>query len=110
MSQGLVLELDRNLLPTPTLVRPPAEESLELVTRAAAAASSAAPSVSAGKTPSRPATLEAVERSHILAVVKQTGGVIEGPKGAARILNLHPNTLRSRMKKLGISRANHEVS
>jgi len=31
--------------------------------------------------------------------------VIEGDRGAAKILDLHPNTLRSRMKKLGIDRA-----
>ena len=39
-----------------------------------------------------------------MKVLKQTDGVIDGPRGAAKILNLHPNTLRSRMKKLGISR------
>ena len=39
--------------------------------------------------------------------VVQTGWVIEGTKGAARMLNLHPNTLRSRIKKLGIKR--HEI-
>jgi len=55
-------------------------------------------------------TLEAVEKRHILAVLQQTRGVIEGPQGAAKILNLHPNTLRSRMKKLGIKRADHERS
>jgi PAS domain S-box-containing protein len=49
-------------------------------------------------------TLEQVEREHIRAVLKQTGGVIDGDRGAARILGLHPNTLRSRMKKLDISR------
>jgi transcriptional regulator with GAF, ATPase, and Fis domain len=49
------------------------------------------------------ASLEEVERRHIRAVLSQTGGVVEGPKGAARILDLHPNTLRSRMKKLGIT-------
>ena len=47
-------------------------------------------------------TLEDVERSHILLVLERTQGVIEGPRGAAKILNLHPNTLRSRMKKLGV--------
>jgi formate hydrogenlyase transcriptional activator len=31
--------------------------------------------------------------------------VIEGPRGAAQLLGLHPNTLRSRMKKLGLHRA-----
>ncbi|MCK6456408.1 MAG: sigma 54-interacting transcriptional regulator [Phycisphaerae bacterium] len=51
------------------------------------------------------ASLEAVEREHILATLGKTNWVIDGPSGAAMILNLHPNTLRSRMKKLGISRA-----
>jgi transcriptional regulator with GAF, ATPase, and Fis domain len=49
-------------------------------------------------------SLESIERNHILQVLKQTQGIIEGPRGAAKILNLHPNTLRSRMKKLGIER------
>jgi formate hydrogenlyase transcriptional activator len=49
-------------------------------------------------------TLEDVERSHIAATLLETGWVIEGPRGAARVLNMHPNTLRSRMKKLGIER------
>jgi predicted ATPase/transcriptional regulator with GAF, ATPase, and Fis domain len=48
-------------------------------------------------------TLDDVQRARILAVLKQTGGVVEGTKGAATILGLHPNTLRSRMKKLGIA-------
>ncbi|HSB71082.1 MAG TPA: sigma 54-interacting transcriptional regulator [Candidatus Methylomirabilis sp.] len=55
------------------------------------------------------ATLEDMERHHILAALQQTRGVIEGPKGAAKILNLHPNTLRSRMTKLGIKRSRHEI-
>ena len=45
-----------------------------------------------------------VEREHILRVLEQTGWIIQGPKGAAKILDLHPNTLRYRMKKLGIRR------
>lgn len=49
-------------------------------------------------------TMHGVERDHILNVLKQTRGVIGGPRGAAAILDLHPNTLRSRMKKLGIGR------
>ena len=53
-------------------------------------------------------TLEEVERAHIVTVLENTRGVIEGPKGAAGILNLHPNTLRGRMKKLGIKRA-HQI-
>ena len=30
--------------------------------------------------------------------------------GAAKLLDLHPNTLRSRMKKLGITRSDHDIS
>jgi len=45
-----------------------------------------------------------MERVHILRVLEQTGWVIQGPRGAAKILDLHPNTLRYRMKKLGIKR------
>ena len=56
------------------------------------------------------AALEDVERNHILAVLRQTKWVIEGPRGAAAILGLHPNTLRSRLKKLGLSRSTHEPS
>jgi PAS domain S-box-containing protein len=57
-----------------------------------------------------PATLDAKQYSHIIAVLQQTGWVIEGPRGAAKILGLHPNTLRSRMKRLGIRRPAHEPS
>jgi transcriptional regulator with GAF, ATPase, and Fis domain len=46
--------------------------------------------------------LDDVQRQHIVSVLKSTGGVVEGAKGAAVILGVHPNTLRSRMKKLGI--------
>jgi formate hydrogenlyase transcriptional activator len=47
-------------------------------------------------------TLEEMERSHILAALQEANGVVDGPKGTARILNIHPNTLRHRMGKLGI--------
>jgi len=47
-------------------------------------------------------SLEAVERAHILKVLNDTQRVIEGERGAARILELKPSTLRSRMQKLGI--------
>ncbi|MCU1297485.1 MAG: fhlA [Acidobacteriaceae bacterium] len=38
-------------------------------------------------------SLEEVERRHIVTVLQKTGGVIDGEKGAAKILDLHPNTL-----------------
>lgn len=49
-------------------------------------------------------TLEEVEKEHICKVLRGTGWVIEGPAGAARILGLHPSTLRGRMNKFGITR------
>ncbi len=47
-------------------------------------------------------TLEDMEREHITAVLSDARWRIEGERGAAAILGLHPSTLRSRMKKLGI--------
>jgi formate hydrogenlyase transcriptional activator len=44
-------------------------------------------------------SLEEIERSHILNVLLQTRWVIEGRQGAAAILGLHPNTLRSRLAR-----------
>ncbi len=44
------------------------------------------------------------ERDYIEKVLKRTYWRIDGPKGAARILEMHPETLRSRMRKLGIVR------
>jgi transcriptional regulator with GAF, ATPase, and Fis domain len=49
-------------------------------------------------------SLEEVERQHIESVLKQTNWMIEGERGAARLLNLNPSTLRSRMQKLDIKR------
>lgn len=52
--------------------------------------------------------LEAVEKQHIEAVLEQTGWIVEGEKGAARILGLNPSTLRYRMKKLNIARESRQ--
>ncbi len=46
-------------------------------------------------------TLEALERAHIISVLQRTRGVIEGPKGAARLLNLKPSTARSPHEEAG---------
>ncbi|MDO9270004.1 MAG: helix-turn-helix domain-containing protein [Methylobacter sp.] len=50
-------------------------------------------------------TLEAVEREHITRTLEATRWQISGAKGVAAILGMSPNTLRSRMLKLGVSRA-----
>ena len=51
------------------------------------------------------ASLEEVQRQHILQVLAKTDWVINGPSGAGAILDIHPNTLRSLMNRLGIRRA-----
>ena len=50
----------------------------------------------------RMASLEDAGRRHIEAALAQSHGRVEGPFGAARLLALNPNTLRSKMRKLGI--------
>jgi formate hydrogenlyase transcriptional activator len=47
-------------------------------------------------------TLEQVEYDHIVKTLNLKNWRIEGPKGAAVLLNVNPATLRSRMQKLGI--------
>jgi hydrogenase-4 transcriptional activator len=42
-------------------------------------------------------------RRHIEAALIRSHGRVEGPFGAARLLNINPHTLRSKMRKLGIS-------
>jgi formate hydrogenlyase transcriptional activator len=53
-------------------------------------------------------TLEGLERQHILRVLRETGGVIAGSRGAAVRLGLKRTTLQSRILKLGISRQEYE--
>jgi len=50
-------------------------------------------------------SLETITRRHIEQALARTLGRVEGPYGAARLLAVHPDTLRSRMRKLGIARA-----
>jgi formate hydrogenlyase transcriptional activator len=99
LSASPTLRLDKDLVPVVS-----SEGSLETAELPAQEARPAAPS------PSGLPTLEEVERSHILAALQQADGVVDGPKGAAKILDLHPNTLRHRMSKLGIKRSAHRQS
>ena len=46
--------------------------------------------------------LAEVEKRHILKILEKTNWRIEGSKGAAILLGMHPNTLRGRIQKLGI--------
>jgi predicted ATPase len=78
LAEGPIVGLEATLTPSPS-VRPAGD----------------GPAAKAGN-------LDDVQREHILSVLESTGGVVEGSRGAAVILGVHPNTLRSRMKKLGI--------
>jgi formate hydrogenlyase transcriptional activator len=49
-------------------------------------------------------TLEAVEREHILRVLRESNWVIGGPTGAASRLGMPRTTLNNKMQRLGISR------
>jgi formate hydrogenlyase transcriptional activator len=96
LSAGPILRLDKDLVPVAA-----SQNSLE------AAAIPAKEARLAASSPTKLPTLEEVERSHIQAALQQADGVVDGPRGAAKILDLHPNTLRHRMSKLGIQRSSH---
>jgi transcriptional regulator with GAF, ATPase, and Fis domain len=46
--------------------------------------------------------MDELQRRYIDYILKQTGGRISGPRGAARILGMKRSTLYTRMKKLGV--------
>jgi transcriptional regulator with GAF, ATPase, and Fis domain len=52
-------------------------------------------------------TLDAAMARHIELALRQTGGRIEGSRGAAALLGINPHTLRARMRKLGIDWARY---
>jgi transcriptional regulator with GAF, ATPase, and Fis domain len=39
---------------------------------------------------------------HIMQALEKTGGRVGGEKGAAKLLQMNPSTLRTKMRKLGI--------
>lgn len=52
-------------------------------------------------------TLENAEREHIIRVLRQCGGIVSGPRGAAAKLGVKRTTLQSKMRKLGIIRKDY---
>jgi transcriptional regulator with GAF, ATPase, and Fis domain len=52
-------------------------------------------------------SLEEMERSYIIEVLQRCAGKISGAGGAAEILQIPGNTLHSKMKKLGIGKADY---
>jgi hypothetical protein len=91
LSRGSVLRLGSDLLPLSTEDPTPASEPA---------------SHSSGERKSDEVnghlSLSQVEKLHILEILEKAHWVIEGNR-AATVLGLHPSTLRSRMKRLGIS-------
>ena len=67
-----------------------------------AAAKAAATEAPAAEDAGRLQSLAEMERRHITRVLEHSGGVIAGPRGAAKILGLPRSTLLHRMRKLGI--------
>ena len=98
LSPGPILQLENDLISVAASgsLSHPAQEGAE--------------AAQPGGPPSVVKTLEEVERAHISDVLHQTHGVIEGANGAAKVLGMHPNTLRHRMGKLGIKRSAHRMS
>ncbi len=84
LSKGSVLELGADLLPVDAPATP-AEPAPAADTRSAD-------------------SLDEIQRQHILRVLERTGWVISGPGGAGAVMDIHPNTLRSLMHRLGIRR------
>jgi formate hydrogenlyase transcriptional activator len=54
--------------------------------------------------PTKPLSLDEMQRTHIMSVLEECRWRINGQGNAAERLGVHPNTLRHRMKKLQISR------
>ena len=52
-------------------------------------------------------SLDSAEREHILHVLRETGGRLSGPDGAARRLGLKRTTLQSKMQRLKITRQDY---
>jgi formate hydrogenlyase transcriptional activator len=107
-TQGSTLTIDRNLLAVTQNIDSGDRHPVKMIAVEAQSKIANQPSWSINPTANSTVfpSLEDLERQHIIAVLEQKGWVIEGERGAARALNLHPNTLRSRLKKLGIQRPN----
>jgi formate hydrogenlyase transcriptional activator len=56
-----------------------------------------------------PRAIDEVERDYVARTLAETEWIIEGDRGAARRLGLHPNTLRSRLKRWGLRRPSDVV-
>jgi transcriptional regulator with GAF, ATPase, and Fis domain len=100
---GNVRELE-NIIERSMIVSSGAELVLEGIPEPAAPSAAVAP-IRADGTPTL--TLAEMEREHIQAVCAECGWRINGKGNAAERLGVKPNTLRSRMQRLGVERPTH---
>ncbi len=84
----------QNVIERAVILSPGPELHLRAEDLRAAAAAPGAPAAAL--------TLAEAEREHIRGVLRETGGVLGGPKGAAARLGMNRSTLQWKMKKLGI--------
>jgi DNA-binding NtrC family response regulator len=103
LAKGPAVRIDRELLPGLAM---PGQATSLAGPSAAPANRRAVPPVASAPAPglNGPLPLETAERLHIEAALARCDWRIEGPRGAAAELAVHPSTLRSRMKKLGLER------
>jgi transcriptional regulator with GAF, ATPase, and Fis domain len=95
-----------NVLERATIVGPNEEfDALAEPSPAVAAGAAGAPPPAEAFEPAEFPTLESAERHHIERALARTRGRIYGDGGAAEILDIHPNTLLSRMRRLGMGGA-----
>ena len=99
-----VIERAVILSPDKTLVLADDLRAAPTATARVAAANSGPVEIGPASATNNDGSLDDLERRHIESVLNQTNWMIEGERGAARILDMNPSTLRSRMQKLGIKR------
>jgi PAS domain S-box-containing protein len=102
---GNVRELD-NVIQRALILSPGSELAVPpaLVDRDLPAAAAAQPQTLRAQEAPAIESFDERMRRHVLAALERHGWRIEGAQGAAQALGIHPNTLRSRMKRLGIRR------
>ncbi len=101
---GNVRELE-NVVERAVILSPGKELEIGLETLGAPPAGApVAGTVTPARATPAPQSADENARAHIVAALERARWRIEGDAGAASALGLHPNTLRSRMKKLGIRR------
>ena len=101
---GNVRELE-NLMERSVILSDGATLHVPLSEMRAENSASGQPGRSSDQTPNH--TLDNAEREHILRVLRETGGVLAGPDGAARRLGLKRTTLQSKMQRLKITRKDY---